>query len=99
MRIAAFELGFNGRVQNCAMVLIPQQGLPSSDLLVHSKRLVLRCPEDPPAAKACGSIDGPIPSDQRQSGRHLILDHPENHRRAITRRGANRKPSAAHAVI
>jgi hypothetical protein len=60
------------------MVLIPQQGLPSLDLLVHSKRLVLRCPEDPPAAKACGSIDGPIPSDQRQSGRHLILDHPES---------------------
>jgi hypothetical protein len=41
------------------MVLIPQQGLPSLDLLVHSKRLVLRCPEDPPRPVAVLTVQYP----------------------------------------
>ncbi len=61
---------------------------PSSDLLVGAKARLM--PKDPPIANTCLRVEDPAPHGQWKNGWSMVLDHPEDHRRAVTRRGINR---------
>jgi hypothetical protein len=52
--------------------------------------------KDPPIADACLSADCPECRSQRENRWDLVLGHPEDYGRAITRRGADGRPAATH---
>ncbi len=76
-----------------AFSMILKKWLPSVDRSVGAKARVI--PEDLPVADACLKMDGPKPHRYRKRRRGFVLGHPEDHRRAVTRRALDRKPVAA----
>lgn len=87
-------------VPYCALCEIGQRFIsatkkrhPSADFSVRADARVI-C-EDPPVADTCRRIDSPKPHGQRENRRDVVLDHPEDYRRAAAGRSANRRPAAA----
>jgi hypothetical protein len=85
----------NGVIGNSrTIVSTAKKRLPSPDLPVGAKAWGIS--EDLPIADAYLRVDGPKAHRLRQAWRNLVLSHPEDHRRAVVRSGADRGPAAPH---
>ena len=67
--------------------------LPPPDLPIRAE--ARRISEETPIADTGLGIQRPKPHGQRDLRWGLVLDHPEDHRRAVARRSVNRGPAAA----
>jgi hypothetical protein len=78
----------------CLEIIGAEKRPPRTDLFVRAGLGALQISEQPPIDCSCPVISGPEPHGQRESRRCIICCQPEDHRRAITRCGADWRPAA-----
>lgn len=76
------------------VISIAKERFPSSDLPIRAE--TRRISEEAPIADTGLGIQRPKPRGQWDLRWSLVLDRPEDHRRAVARRSGNRGPAAAH---